>query len=629
MDPIPLRAEEHTAQWKSQKASEIQTQFIDGEVNLLSCSTTFEMGVDVGDLQAVLLRNVPPSTANYVQRAGRAGRRTDAAAFALTFAQRRSHDLTHYAQPERLVGGHVSPPRVTIANEKIVRRHMQAVLLAAFLWKEKETFGQNPYVGVSDFFLEAPEGLDVEKTGTDRLRDFAESHPPEVKRTLDEVVPLKHDLPSRVGLDTWDWLRTNEGDGMLDLLDRIEGEVTGDIQVYDDLIEKAVAEQRFAQAASFQRVRRTLRQRRLISFFASRGLLPKYGFPTDVVSLRTEHVPSSNSRNIELQRDLRIAIGEYAPGSEVVAAGQVWTGGGLQTLPNKDWPQYEYAVCQECNRFHQDPDEVPKNCKGCGEPLRRGYPRKYGKYIIPEFGFVASSTSRKTGQSSPQRGYASRVYFDDYEGTYPDLSPVRELCSGQTLVYARHSRFGRLVVVNNGPDGGGFRICPRCGYGEPAPIVRQNGSGNKEHQNPRTQDNCSGTLYSYHLGHSFLTDVTEFRVEDSDVRVSRSLLYALLEGAAQALSIRRDDIDGTLYWSGSSKPPSIVLFDNVPGGAGHSRRIADQAPMVFRKALSVVSRKCCGPETSCYECLRTYRNQRFHDELSRGDAQTALDAIAG
>ncbi len=92
--PLVLKAMEHTAQWTSRKAAEIQKQFIVGQVNALSCSTTFEMGVDVGDLNAVLLRNVPPSTANYIQRAGRAGRRSDSVAMAVTFAQRRQHDLT-------------------------------------------------------------------------------------------------------------------------------------------------------------------------------------------------------------------------------------------------------------------------------------------------------------------------------------------------------------------------------------------------------------------------------------------------------------------------------------------------------------------------------------------------------
>src|SRR5262249_13383693 len=105
IEPLRMTVEEHTAQLTGEAAARLQEKFVQGEVNVLSCSTTFELGVDVGELEAVLLRNVPPETANYIQRAGRAGRRTDATAFALTFCQRRSHDLTHFQEPERMISG--------------------------------------------------------------------------------------------------------------------------------------------------------------------------------------------------------------------------------------------------------------------------------------------------------------------------------------------------------------------------------------------------------------------------------------------------------------------------------------------------------------------------------------------
>lgn len=98
----------------------------------------------------------------------------------------------------------------------------------------------------------------------------------------------------------------------------------------------------------------------------------------------------------------------------------------------------------------------------------------------------------------------------------------------------------------------------------------------------------------------------------------RSLLYALLEGGSQALSIRRDDLDGTLYYPRRGEPPALMIFDNVPGGAGHVKRVASELKEVFGAAYRRVKRDCCGPETSCYECLRNYRNQPYHDELERG-----------
>ncbi|RIK27504.1 MAG: hypothetical protein DCC55_39380, partial [Chloroflexi bacterium] len=182
--PVELSAEEHTAQWTSKAASDIQSRFIDGYVNVLSCSTTFELGVDVGDLQTVLMRNVPPTTANYVQRAGRAGRRTDSVAFVLTFAQRRSHDLTFFSQPERMVAGRVDPPVVVIENEKIVRRHLHSVFLAAF-FRWASDLHQRLFNTAGDF-CEAEPG---QVPGPELLRTFAASHPEPLRDALLRIVP--------------------------------------------------------------------------------------------------------------------------------------------------------------------------------------------------------------------------------------------------------------------------------------------------------------------------------------------------------------------------------------------------------------------------------------------------------
>ena len=301
LQPIPLSAEEHTAQLTSAEAASVQERFVRGELNALSCSTTFELGVDVGELQAVLMRNVPPTTANYVQRAGRAGRRTDSAAFALTYAQRRSHDLTHYARPERIVAGRIRPPVVVVTNEKIVRRHAHSVLVAAFLrWALRERSRSFRNVGV--FF--APE--EPGPTGPELLQEYVESHPPEVRDALERIVPEQ--LQGELGIASWAWLAnlySEDGNG---ILDRVVQEVTGDLTLLQQLEEEAVSERNYRRGEHFQRVINTVRGRELLGFLGSRNVLPKYGFPTDVVELRTNHLPVDQARRIELQRDLRIAV---------------------------------------------------------------------------------------------------------------------------------------------------------------------------------------------------------------------------------------------------------------------------------------------------------------------------------
>ena len=97
----PLYIKEHTAQLSRDQQTTYQKAFVDKKLNALSCSTTFEMGVDVGSLETVYMRDVPPSPANYVQRAGRAGRSKDSAAFVMTYAKLSSHDFTFYSLENR------------------------------------------------------------------------------------------------------------------------------------------------------------------------------------------------------------------------------------------------------------------------------------------------------------------------------------------------------------------------------------------------------------------------------------------------------------------------------------------------------------------------------------------------
>lgn len=139
----PLLIKEHTAQLSKKESAEYQEQFIKQEINALSCSTTFEMGVDVGELETVFLRDVPPLPSNYAQRAGRAGRSLDAAAFVLTFAKLSSHDLAFFKDPKRMIGGTILPPLFKVDNEKIVRRHIYAVALSIYFADHEEQYNHN------------------------------------------------------------------------------------------------------------------------------------------------------------------------------------------------------------------------------------------------------------------------------------------------------------------------------------------------------------------------------------------------------------------------------------------------------------------------------------------------------
>lgn len=148
----------------------------------------------------------------------------------------------------------------------------------------------------------------------------------------------------------------------------------------------------------------------------------------------------------------------------------------------------------------------------------------------------------------------------------------------------------------------------------------------KHHRHAWKEADCGGPLKRQALAHSYETDVLKIDFNhalDGPEEYHWSLLYALLEAAADVLQIARDDIDGTLSYSQGE--PSLILFDTVPGGAGCVLQVAERMPKILTRATTRVAECECGPETSCYSCLRSYRNQRRHDMLTRQGALILLE----
>lgn len=618
-EPIPLSAEEHTAQWVTRKAAEVQSRFIQGEINLLSCSTTFELGVDVGDLQSVVMRNVPPSTANYIQRAGRAGRRTDSPAFVLTFAQRRPHDLNHFQNPKLMVSGEIKPPVTVLNNEKIVRRHLYSVILAAFLRWVKIKHNQE-YHDIGSFFDLNQFG----DSGVKLLRSYIAQRDNKLLKALKQVLPSDGHLQNYFPLDDWSWLLDYSNEENSGVLDKAEAEYRHEISEFADLEESAANSKNYNLANRYQNIQKQIRKRRFIDYLANRNVLPKYGFPTDVVNLKTDHLQGiTQASQVDLSRDLRMAISEFAPGSEVIAAKRIWKSTGVRKLAGRDWEPYQYVVCTECEKMTIKPGEsLPDQC-ACGHIYSA--PRFHGTYIVPEHGFVAAKNTSKPGESSPDVFYSSQVFFADYESSVNVDEPAIDDAFGnsQYKVSKRYSKNGWLAVVNNG-RARGFNICNYCGFTQP--VVSNLKWG--KHENPITGSKCASGYTRYHFGHRFMTDVLEIQIDYPFNRNKgdiQSILHAVLVGACVSLGIKRDDLNGTVYYR--NHEPAFIIYDNVPGGAGHVSRVYDQLYEVLEGAREVVSDCECGEDTSCYSCLRNYRNQYVHDKLSRGVAERIIQGV--
>ncbi|GAA4211636.1 DEAD/DEAH box helicase [Microbispora amethystogenes] len=608
MSPIPLVAREHTAQWTGNEAADIQQKFLRGEVNVLSCSTTFELGVDVGELQTVMLRNMPPTTANYIQRAGRAGRRADSAALVLTYAQRRSHDLSRYQEPETMIAGQVRAPYVPLGNERIDRRHAHSVAIAAFFRHAKATSGE-VWRTAGEFFLGA-DGKDAPST---MVENFLTPVPEEITASLRRILPSP--VQAEIGVESHSWVIA-----LCDLLEKVRQELTQDIETFEQRIKECADNKKFDQAARYQRTINTLTRRNLIGFLANRNVLPKYGFPVDTVELRTAHCDSSVGARLELDRDLSSAIYEYAPGSEVVAGGVLWRSAGLYRLPGRDLISNYYYVCKHCQHFRQGNEKLDPVCPACGTTADSP-PREY---YIPEFGFVAEYKTAKPGMSPPKASWNGATHVVSLAA-----EPVEQIwrATNGLTVQCRSGSRGKMVALAEGPSGGGYLICDWCGWATP-----NFGRGKQAatHSHPMRQSECKGKLRWRSLAHTYETDIMQLRLESLGLSKPQwiSTLYALLEGAANGLEISRSDIDGAVHPGGDGET-SLVIYDSVPGGAGSVMRIAESLDRVVETALRRVSDCDCGEETSCYGCLRNRRNERSHDLLSRGEAVKVLQLLTG
>lgn len=609
----PMVVREHTAQLSPKTAATYQEQFIGGDINVLSSSTTFEMGVDVGDLETVFMRNVPPSPANYIQRAGRAGRRTDSAAYALTFCRLTNHDLSYFREPDRIITGTIQPPVFKLDNEKIVRRHIYATLLARF-WREHPSLASVNDIFSNQAFVRF-QGF-LEHLDQDTLRYIRSFVPPEIPDDkISELIDEYRGDSGRLA-EVREWYLSEHGE-----LTRMVEEYRND-------------DTKLGTANYLRKQRDSLEREKIIERFSRANLIPKYGFPVDTVELKTDLSRLWTYRNpdakLRLQRDLIQAITDYAPGSEVIADGLRYTSAYIQPPWRKDqkWEQYQYGKCpnQDCETFNFGryyEEEVvttsTKPCVACGTEVKL-----QNVFLVPSQGFVVTTENPPRATSRPPRrtGRTAIHYKGD---AYGNSLLERAHRIGPFDVEVITAQNDELVVMNRSA----FYVCHDCGYSELAGEMGGPSSKTKQHDTPKGRPCFNKKLIRKSLGHTFQTDVTLISI-DRYLKHDHalSIMYSILEGCSRSFGIERNDIDGTLTYRfpENGTPRTIfVLFDTVPGGAGHVKRVADLEISgmreLFSSALRIVVGCTCGDDgdgnAACYSCLCNYRNQFHHDILKR------------
>lgn len=225
---------EHTAQLERKIAKQYQQDFKNKKINILSCSTTFEMGIDIGNLETVFLRNVPPLPANYVQRAGRAGRRKDSAAYILTYCGTSSHDYTYFCEPEKMISGVIKPPYFNVVNRKIILRHLMAACLGFFFRKYP-----NYFKNIDEF---------VFGNGIKCFNEFISSHPSDLNRYINEKV-----LPGQKYAEYHNFKWFDDMGGNDEKLQHFADTIKETVEEYKKAQEEASREENYTEADYYKR----------------------------------------------------------------------------------------------------------------------------------------------------------------------------------------------------------------------------------------------------------------------------------------------------------------------------------------------------------------------------------------
>lgn len=690
--PHPFVAKEHSAAISEAQAGkllspteEYELRFQDispalnekgeGErpVDVLSCTTTMEVGIDIGSLTGVALRNVPPGRASYQQRAGRAGRRGSSLATVIAFAGADSHDQRFFDDPEGMVSGPVVDPLLKLDNEEIVRRHAFALILSLYQQHaipDSSAVGANVFMSLGrvDEFKNGP----ADRFSYRGLSAWLPTARPELDAALERIVPQK--LAPEQGRKQWlselfpsllqslqhAGLAPDDGGRSAPLSNTGSaaqssgaagatlpgapppGSAT-DVSTDDDASDLEATQLELPNDP----------QKLLDRLFAF-GLLPRYAFPTDVVGFHVFDPAGSDWRYPKLKftprQGLSVALSQYAPGREVWVDGKKYYSFALWDRFQKHEDCFEerlhYRECQLCGHV-EDLRPVDASaprlltCPACSAPQKFGPVFEW--FTPPGF---ACPVGREEGglledQEAPPN---SRPTAPRLLTRIPEGAPLIPLFDGRVQAWVSNKQ--ELLVTNTGPvedEPVGFRYCQSCGRMEPGGWPKGPLESGREHEVPYPSKGikrCRGQVSTAVLGHRYKTDIAVLRLKlgspvslppgSAVARVAlKSLAEALAAAACKVLSLESGELSAEPRMAQTAAgrlghEAEIFFYDAVPGGAGYSQEAVTRLGELFAQAAELLEKCPGGCDQSCYRCLRSWQNRWLHSLLDR---HLALDLL--
>jgi len=623
-------AGEHSAQQNDKRLKELENKFENGELNVLNCSTTMEMGVDIGGISAVLMNNVPPGPANYLQRTGRAGRRGETKSLALTICAPNPLGANAFNNPTWALDHKIAPPMLSFNSPAVIIRHINAFFLGKFIQSD-EVQGINTNEKIEEFFL-------VENSlGLQFSNWLLALNSNQYSKELQAIVK---------GTSLENRRNSTYIDKVIFNFEKIRNKVIQKIENYNNSL-KTLAEKFGENSPEYKAVnfqKNQFKDKNVLSYFAEDGFVPSAGIPTGIVDMDLTTIENlqrnGNSRKTNPSFHITRALSEFAPGNQIVLDGWSYTSGGIITK-NLYGDQSRKDIVQSCKKCgfqrivgNSEENKLDADCPHCGEQKFMGINfsnAESGKFteLIEPVGFavdIRESKSRKINESS-NSSYIEPLLMNVRPWTTDDNS----------LIEIRESDNNAEILYYNKGRGDGFAVCLNCGRTEFTAEKLENHTRLRGGKNENDSKLCEGNQNAFSirqnviLGGRYQTDFCEIRLKNSESLYidDESLLYSLgvifTKTLAEYLAIEEQELGFGI--KKYDKYQTIFIFDTARGGAGYASQFAFHSESILKIALSKL--KNCDCQNACTKCLIDRNSNNHVNKLDRVPARdwiiSALD----
>jgi DEAD/DEAH box helicase domain-containing protein len=661
-------ADEHSAQLEPKENRRLQDLFSKGARNILSATTTLEVGIDIGGLSAVLLGNVPPSRANYQQRGGRAGRRADGSSLVCTFAPNRPFDQAVFNHFSHFFSKQLRKPLVRLGRERFGRKHAHSFLLGEFFRRiypagttvtTMNAFNQVGWLcGERQIPRQVPDQPRVEQLMSPTAFVLDESAPWWVHGDA-PFLQFDHFLDYLLGGSNAVKIQLEALLEDTPLSGAVEGVITDArssfqracaawstdycslVSAWQAGIDSAVPNSTL-NAIHYQA--KTLWQTTTISSLAERRFLPRYGFPLDVQVLTS--LTEGREEPVRFQRGSLLALSEYVPGSVLLGGGRSYTSRGILNFWSSSGDKsfglrkFQYA-CQSGHRWTELQPLQGDRCPTCNAFLQSSG----RELLMPTFGYSTALWDPPTWEGEQERIGITQVLASGFltKGTGPTVSDFAGVVG---LTAAPHEN-AELLATNSGEFDAGFAICTKCGFADSmrsgSDDLPRSGEGVDFDQHlplraRRNSKRCwlkgeEPVLRHQHLAAQHNTDLLELDLEEVPGLRTRvmaiTFAHALHLAAAELLEVDGREISLSVHEIVEQASWKIQLYDSEAGGSGHILELVErhQELMTVLKLVlfrNVQHNAICS--NACIQCLLTQGSQGAY-EAGLLDRHALLDLL--